>query len=122
MIRRSRCVPIISGLGSPNPNNHSRKRQRVSANVRAWRLGMFNQSDNRKYPSKRMKGEALIMTVETHVVVANKNAASLSGTFGSNVQASVTHAAITRTKKNPAPQTARHSNSTGSFHASLASV
>src|SRR3569832_2842579 len=98
MIRRSRCVPIISGLGSPNPNNHSRKRQRVSANVRARRLGMFNLSDNRKYPSKRMKGAALIMTVETHVVVANKNAASLSGPVGSNVQASEAQAAITRTE------------------------
>src|SRR3569833_1635081 len=122
MIRRSRCVPIISGLGSPNPNNHSRKRQRVSANVRAWRLGMFNQSDNRKYPSKRMKGEALIMTVETHVVDANKNEASLRGTFGSNVPASVAHAAITSLLLIPALFTFSRFCFSGSFHASLASV
>src|SRR3569623_215720 len=48
IIPRSRRMPITSGLGSPNPNNHSRKRHRASAKVRAWRVGIFSQSDNKK--------------------------------------------------------------------------
>src|SRR3569832_2749536 len=48
IIPRSRRMPITSGLGSPNPNTHSRKRHRASAKVRAWRFGIFSQSDNKK--------------------------------------------------------------------------
>src|SRR3569832_1808043 len=106
IIPRSRRMPITSGLGSPNPNNHSRKRHRASAKVRAWRFGIFNQSDNKKKPSKRMKGEPLIIIVDTHVVVANKKAAFLNEPSGNKAHASVAHAAITSTVIIPAPLTA----------------
>lgn len=68
----------------------------------AVQIGMSNASIRMKYPSKRMKGLALIASVATQLVVANTKAADFMPPSGNKPQAKVAQAAMTSSVRMPA--------------------